>query len=52
MGYRAKEVIKDELNMLIKEEVFVEVRKPTEDQIKRALMIHCFVIEKRDGGSD
>jgi hypothetical protein len=48
-GDRAKEAIEDELKMLIKEKVFEEVQKPTEAQIKKALMIHCFVIEKRDG---
>jgi len=48
-GDKAKDAIKDKLNMLIKERVFVEVKKPMEDQIGRVLMIHCFVIEKRDG---
>jgi hypothetical protein len=43
-GNRAKEAIKDELKMLIKEMVFEEVQKPTEGQIKKALMIHCFLI--------
>jgi len=48
-GDRAKEAIKDELKTLIKEKVFEEVQKPTDAQIKKALMIHCFVIEKCDG---
>jgi len=48
-GERAKEVIKNELNMLLKEKVFVEVKNPTDDHIQKALMIHYFVIEKRDG---
>jgi hypothetical protein len=48
-GDRAKDAIKDELNMLIKEKVFVEVMNPTENQVKKALMIHCFVIEKGYG---
>jgi hypothetical protein len=29
--------------------VFIDVKNPTENQAKKALMIHCFVIEKRDG---
>jgi hypothetical protein len=48
-GERAKAVIKDELNMLIKEKVFVEIKNPTDEHIHKALLIHCFVIEKRDG---
>jgi hypothetical protein len=29
--------------------VFEKVETPTEEQKRKALMIHCFVIEKRDG---
>jgi len=29
--------------------VFIDVKNPTENQAKKALMIHCFVIEKRYG---
>ena len=35
--------------MFKKEGVFEKVENPTEQQKKKALMIHCFVIEKRDG---
>jgi hypothetical protein len=29
--------------------VFEEIRNHTSEQIKKALMIHCFVVEKKDG---
>ncbi len=29
--------------------MFKGLRKPTKEQLRRALMIHCFIIEKRDG---
>lgn len=48
-GERAKEAVKDELKMLNKEEVFVEIKQPTKMQKDKALMIQCFVREKRDG---
>jgi hypothetical protein len=48
-GVRAKEAIKDELKMLNKEGVFFEIKQPTDMQKCKALMIHCFVIEKREG---
>jgi hypothetical protein len=48
-GDRAKEAIKDELKMLVKEKVFEKVQEPTMEQMRDALMIHCFVVEKRDG---
>jgi len=35
--------------MLKKENVFEEVSNPTTEQVKKALMLHCFMIEKRDG---
>jgi hypothetical protein len=35
--------------MFKKEGVFEKVENPTEQQKKKALTIHCFVIEKRDG---
>jgi hypothetical protein len=35
--------------MLKKENVFEEVSNPTAEQVKKALMIHCFMVEKRDG---
>jgi hypothetical protein len=48
-GEKAREAIREELRMLEKEEVFEEVRNPTCEQVKKALMIHCFVVEKKDG---
>jgi hypothetical protein len=35
--------------MFVKENVFIEVKQPMETQTRNALMIHCFVIKKRDG---
>jgi hypothetical protein len=46
---KAREAVMEELRMFIKEKVFKGLRKPTAAQMKKALMIHCFVIEKRDG---
>ena len=48
-GEKAKEAIREDLRTLKKEEVFEEIRNPTSEQVKKALMIHCFVVEKRDG---
>jgi hypothetical protein len=35
--------------MFIKEKVFNGLRKPTATQMGKALMVHCFMVEKRDG---
>ena len=48
-GDKVQEAIRDELKMLIKEEVFMEIKQPTTAQKDKALMIHCFVVEKGDG---
>jgi hypothetical protein len=48
-GEKAKEAICEKLRTLKKEEVFEEIRNPTSEQVKKNLMIHCFVVEKRDG---
>jgi hypothetical protein len=48
-GEKAKEAVREELRMFKREGVFEKVEIPTEQQKKKALMIHCFVIEKRDG---
>ncbi len=48
-GDKAKEAIKDELKMLVQEKVFEKVQEPTMEQMRDALMMHCFVVEKRDG---
>ncbi len=48
-GEKAREAVMEEPRMFIKEKVFKGLRKPTAAQIQKALMIHCFIIEKRDG---
>jgi hypothetical protein len=48
-GDKAKEAIKDELKMLVKEKVFERVTDPTVEQMRNTFMIHYFVAEKRDG---
>ena len=35
--------------MLVKEKVFERVSDPAVEQMRNALMIYCFVVEKRDG---
>ncbi len=47
-GEKAREAVRDKLRMFIKERVFKGLRKPMKAQMERALMIHCFIIEKRD----
>jgi hypothetical protein len=37
------------LKLFLEQEVFEFVAKPTEDQERNALKIHCFPMEKRDG---
>lgn len=46
---KTREAVRDELRLFVKEKVFKGLRKPTAAQMKRVLMIHCFVVEKRDG---
>ncbi len=48
-GDKAREAVREELRTFVKEKVFKGLRKPTKEQLRRALMIHCFIIEKRDG---
>jgi len=48
-GDKEREVTRDELKMLTKEEVLKEMKKPAVEKRKNALMIHCFVKEKCDG---
>jgi hypothetical protein len=48
-GDDAKKALLDELNLFVKEEVFESVKNPSEIQIKNALCMHCFIVEKRDG---
>ena len=45
-GEKAREAICDELKMLKKENVFKEVSNPTAEQVKKALMTHCFVMKR------
>jgi hypothetical protein len=39
---------RDELQMLLDEEVFEQIVDPTEEQKRKAFRMHCFVVEKRD----
>ncbi len=48
-GQRATKAIEDELKALLTEEVFQELKQPAIEQKRKALFIHCFVVEKRDG---
>jgi hypothetical protein len=48
-GDKAREAVRDELRMLIKEKMFKSLQKKTAAQMRKALMVHCFVVEKRDG---
>jgi hypothetical protein len=48
-GETTKEAVREELRMFKKEGVFEKVEIPTKQQKRKALMIPCFVIEKRDG---
>jgi hypothetical protein len=46
---KAKEALMDELKLFMKEKVFEEMNNPSDDQKQKALRMHCFIIEKRDG---
>ncbi len=48
-GDKARATVLEELMGFTKEKVFTNIRKPTAAQMEKALHIHCFVIEKRDG---
>ena len=48
-GDDAKTALIDELKLFIKEEVFVRVINPTEEQKNSASRMHCFIVQKRDG---
>ncbi len=48
-GIKAKCALMDELNLFIDQKVFEQIINPTEEQKRRALRIHCFMTEKRDG---
>jgi hypothetical protein len=48
-GDKAREAVKDELCMFLQEKVFKGLLKPTAVPMTKALVIHCFIIEKRDG---
>jgi len=48
-GDKAKEALLDELKLFMTEEVFEQIKFPTNLQRKKALRIDCFITEKRDG---
>jgi len=48
-GDKARAAVLDELLMFLQLKVFAHLKKPTTEQIKKALRIHCFLTEKRDG---
>jgi hypothetical protein len=48
-GDKARAAVREELMGFIKEQEFENIKKPTLEQIRKALHIHCFVIEKRNG---
>jgi hypothetical protein len=48
-GQKGKKAILDKLQLFLDENVFELVRSPTREQIERALRVHCFLTEKRDG---
>lgn len=47
-GERAREALKNELNLFIQEEVFENIENINEEQKRNALRMHCFIVEKRD----
>jgi hypothetical protein len=48
-GQKGKKAILDELQLFLDENVFELIRSPTREQTERALRVHCFLTEKRDG---
>jgi hypothetical protein len=48
-GQKGKEAILEELRMFLAEKVFAYIKNPTPEQKRKALRIHCFLTEKRDG---
>jgi hypothetical protein len=48
-GLKGKEAILEELKLFLNGQVFKKINDLTDDQRKRALRIHCFLTEKRDG---
>ena len=48
-GQKGREAILDELKLFLDEQVFKTVENITDKQRKKALRIHCFLTEKRDG---
>ncbi len=45
-GDKAKKAVQDELKMLLDEKVFVWVKNPSPEQLRKALCIHCFIVKK------
>lgn len=48
-GDKAIQAVREELQMLLDEKVFIWVKKPSREQVDKALRIYCFVVEKRNG---
>ncbi len=47
-GDKAIQAVREELQMLLDEKVFRWVKKPSREQVDKALRIHRFVVEKRN----
>jgi hypothetical protein len=47
-GEKAKDALLDKLNLFLEQEVFEQLILPTDEQIKSAPRVHCFMTEKRD----
>jgi hypothetical protein len=48
-GSKAIQAMREEMQMLLNENVFKMISKPTNEQKLKALRIHGFIVEKRDG---
>jgi hypothetical protein len=48
-GDKARKAVLEELMMFLKLKVFDFIPNPTQEQMKKALRVHCFLTEKRDG---
>jgi len=48
-GDKARAAVLDELLMFLQLKVFAHLKRPSEEQIQKALRIHCFLTEKHDG---
>lgn len=48
-GDKARQAMLDELMMFLQLNVFTFMPNPTKEQMRKALRVHCFLTEKRDG---